>query len=300
LFLLLMAKAMFAFPVQRNPAKPVAENRNYFFGLSGEPPAGTPFSVEASREFADGPGDRFEATRWSVVLMAGRELAAPELARDALAQLCGTYWAPLYGFIRGRGYSVHDAQDLTQGFFCHLIEQRIYARTDQTKGKFRSFLLASVKHFLNDAYGRARALKRGGNYEFLPLHDEQAQAAEASFCRSTAPGLDTAEDRLFERQWAQTLIDTTLGKLTAGYEAEGKGTLFRSLEVFVRGGAAPLPSYEQVSGQLAMPAATVRSHVGRLRARYRELLRAELRRTVETEEEVDQELRELLRVLTAR
>ena len=235
-----------------------------------------------------------------MVLAAGKETAAPNSARDALAQLCATYWSPLYGFIRSRGYAVHDAQDLTQGFFCHLIEHQIYARTDQTKGKFRSFLLASVKHFLNDAYGRARALKRGGDCEFLPLHDEQAQAAEASFCRSTAPGMDTAEDRLFERQWAQTLIDATLGRLKGEYGADGKSALFESLAVFVGGNADALPSYEQLSAQLAMPEGTVRSHVGRLRARYRELLRAELRRTVDTEKEVDEELRELLRVLTAR
>lgn len=256
--------------------------------------------MQPTSDSADGQSDRFEATRWSVVLLAAREAAAPKSAQTALAQLCGTYWAPLYGFIRSRGYSLHDAQDLTQGFFCHLIEHQIYARTDQTRGKFRSFLLASVKHFLADAYGRARALKRGGDCEFLPLHDDLAQAAEASFCRSTAPGLDTAEDRLFERQWAQTLIDATLGKLKEGYEVEGKGALFRTLEVFAGGKTDPPPTYEQLSAQLAMPEVTVRSHVGRLRARYRELLRAELRRTVESEEEVDQELRELLRVLTAR
>ncbi len=131
------------------------------------------------------------------------------------------------------------------------------------------------------------------------MHDEQAQAAEASFCRSTAPGMDTAEDRLFERQWAQTLIDATLGALRAEYEAEDKGALYKSLEVFVGGSPHPLPSYEELAAQLAMPAATVRSHVGRLRARYRELLRAELRRTVDSEDAVDEELRELLRVLTA-
>ena len=249
---------------------------------------------------AGGEGDLFEPTRWSVVLTAAREMAAPESAQRALAELCGTYWTPLYGFVRSRGYSVHDAQDLTQGFFCHFIEQQIYARTDQTKGRFRSFLLASVKHFLNDAHGRARAIKRGGDYEFLPLHDKDAQAAEAAFCRSSVPGMDMAEDRLFERQWAQTLLDITFNQLTAGYEADGKGGLFRSLEVFVRGSADPLPSYEQLSTQLGMPAATVRSHVGRLRVRYRQLLRDELLRTVETEEEVDEELRELLRVMTAR
>ncbi len=244
--------------------------------------------------------DRFEATRWSVVLLAARDAAAQAPAQNALAQLCGTYWSPIYGFIRSRGHSVHDAQDLAQGFFCHLIEHQIYARTDQTKGKFRSFLLASVKHFLNDAHGRARALKRGGECEFLPLHDAQAEAAEASFCRSTVPGQDMAEDRLFERQWAQTLVDATLLRLKDEYEDAGKGALFRSLEVFVGSRADALPAYEELSAQLGMPAVTVRSHVGRLRARYRELLRAELGRTVGTEGEIDQELRELLRVLTAR
>ena len=132
------------------------------------------------------------------------------------------------------------------------------------------------------------------------MHDEQAQAAEASFCRSTAPGMDTAEDRLFERQWAQTLIDTTLGALKDADSRRKARARFTGASKF-SWGAAPVrcPPTKQLAAQLAMPEVTVRSHVGRLRARYRELLRAELRRTVATEEEVDQELRELLRVLTA-
>ncbi len=243
---------------------------------------------------------RFEPTHWSVVLAAAREADAGDAAQAALAQLCRTYWSPLYRFVRGRGYSVHDAQDLTQGFFCYLIERRLYAHTDQTKGKFRSFLLASLKHFLADAYDREHALKRGGACEFLPLHEEQVTAAEAMFQGSTAPGVAAPEDQLFERQWAETLVATALGRLAAEWAAEGKGVLFKTLEVFVRGSAEPPPAYNALARRLRMPEATVRSHVNRLRTRYRAVVRAELRRTVGSKEAVDEELHELLRVLTTR
>lgn len=246
-----------------------------------------------------GSGERFEPTHWSVVLAAGREADTPEPAQTALTELCRTYWPPLYGFVRGRGYSLHDAQDLTQGFFCHLIEHRIYTRVDQTRGKFRSFLLTAIKNFLNNLYEREHALKRGGGCEFLPLHEEQAIAAEVLFQSTTTPEMIVSDDHLFERQWAETLIATTLGRLAAEYEAEGKATLYRALEAFVQGSVEPLPSYEQLGPRLGVPVGTARSHVHRLRARYREILRAELRRTVGSEAEVDGELRELLRVLTA-
>lgn len=247
-----------------------------------------------------GPDGRFEPTHWSVVLAASREADSGDEAQVALAQLCRTYWSPLYGFVRGRGYSVHDAQDLTQGFFCRLIERRLYAHTDQTKGKFRSFLLASLKHFLADAYDREHALKRGGACEFLPLHEEQVTAAEAMFQGSSAPGMPAPEDHLFERQWAETLVATALGRLAAEWAEEGKEALFKTLEVFVRGSAEPPPSYEELARRLKMPEATVRSHVNRMRTRYRAVVRAELRRTVGSKEAVDEELHELLRVLTTR
>jgi DNA-directed RNA polymerase specialized sigma24 family protein len=250
--------------------------------------------------FQEGASERFEPTRWSVILAAGREADAGDSAQSALAQLCRTYWPPLYGFIRGRGYSLHDAQDLTQGFFGHLIEHQIYRRTDQAKGKFRSFLLASAKNFLADTYDRERTGKRGGECEFLPLHDAQAAAAEALFQSTAAPDLRTTEDQAFERQWAETLTAAALGNLAAEFEAEGKGALYQALAIFVRGSTETLPSYDQLAQRLEMPAATIRSHVTRLRARYRVLVRAELRRTVERDEDVDEELRELLRVLTTR
>ncbi len=116
-----------------------------------------------------GQGDPFAPTQWSVVLAAGGTQAEPEAARNALAQLCQTYWPPLYTFVRSRGYAVHDAQDLTQSFFAHLIEHKLYARVDRQKGKFRSFLLASLKNLLADAHDRAQTLKRGGGQEFFCL-----------------------------------------------------------------------------------------------------------------------------------
>jgi RNA polymerase sigma factor (sigma-70 family) len=242
---------------------------------------------------------RFAATRWSVILAAGADEENPGLARAALAELCRIYWAPLYGFIRSRGYPVHDAQDLTQEFFARLIERRIYTQVDQGKGKFRSFLLTSLKNFLTDTYHHKRRLKRGGAYEFLPLPAADAESAETLFQDGAAPGTMVSEDRFFERQWTEALLSTGLTRLAAEYELEGKGHLFQALEVFLVSSAHPLPTHDQLAARLTMPAATVRSHVTRLRARYRSALRAEVRRTVDTEEEVDAELRELLRILTA-
>jgi DNA-directed RNA polymerase specialized sigma24 family protein len=248
----------------------------------------------------DGLTSRFQATHWSVILAAGQAGDAAEPAQRALSQLCQTYWAPLYGYVRSRGYALHDAQDLTQGFFAHLIEHQIYTRADRRKGKFRSFLLASLKNFLLNEHAREQALKRGGACEFLPLHEEQVVAAEALFKSTVVPRGMATEDRLFERQWAETLIRAAFDRLAAEFAAEGKAPLFEALEGFLRTGTHPLPSYDELAARLATPAATIRSHVTRLRARYREVLRAELRCTVDSEAEVDQELQELLRVLTSR
>src|SRR6266567_1973387 len=150
--------------------------------------------------------DLFPPTHWSVVLAAGRGEAEPEVAQAAVAELCQIYWAPLYTFVRSRGCSVHDAQDLTQSFFAYLIEQKIYARADRQKGKFRSFLLASLKNFLADAYDREQTLKRGGGRDFLPLREEQAEEAESLFQTHCGSNNAIGEDRIFERTWAETLV----------------------------------------------------------------------------------------------
>jgi RNA polymerase sigma factor (sigma-70 family) len=239
--------------------------------------------------------DVFPSTHWSVVLAAGRSEAEPEMAGAALAELCKVYWAPLYAFVRSRGHTVHDAQDLTQGFFAYVLEHKVYARADRQKGRFRSFLLASLKNFLADAADRERTLKRGGAQIFLPLHEEQAQEAESLF--QTHSGISN-EDRLFDRGWAEALVTAALDRLSADYKREGKEQLFNELRIFVAGGADPPPTYAELANRLSVAESTLRSHVTRLRARYREALRAEVRRTVDSETQVDQELRELLHVLT--
>lgn len=244
-----------------------------------------------------GQHESFAPTHWSVILAAGRSEAEPELARVALDQLCQTYWAPLYTFVRSRGHAVHDAQDLTQSFFAYLIEHKIYARADQKKGKFRSFLLASLKNFLGHAYDRKKTLKRGGALEFLPLDDERAEAAEAMFQTHCAHEDSPNEDRLFERSWAEAVVDAALERLVTEQKAEGKEKLFAKLRIFLAESVDPLPSYDELSVRLDLPASTLRSQVTRLRARFREFLRAEVRRTVDTDAEVDGELHELFRVL---
>ena len=246
-----------------------------------------------------GQDDPFAPTHWSVIVAAGKSESEPESAAVALRELCQSYWMPLYTFIRTRGYSVHDAQDLTQSFFAHLIEHEIYARADRAKGKFRSFLLASLKNFLADSYSHAHAVKRGGAHDFLPLDEDRAEAAESLFQTHFANGEPNGEDRVFERSWAEALVGAGLERLAAEFQSEGKESLFQQLKVFLTGSADPLPSYDQLVKQMGLPASTLRSHVTRLRTRYRELLRAEVRQTVSSEAEVDGELHELFRVLTS-
>jgi RNA polymerase sigma-70 factor (ECF subfamily) len=245
-----------------------------------------------------GQADPFTATHWSVIVAAGNTQTDPETASAALAQLCQTYWPPLYTYVRSRGYSVHDAQDLTQGFFAYLIEHKIHLRADRQMGKFRSFLLASLKNFLSHAREREQALKRGGGREFIPLDEGRAEEAESLFQTRCSSGESAVpEDKLFERTWAETLVETAMGRLAAAYKAEGKENLFERFRTFLTVGADPLPVYSELAARMAVTESTIRSHVTRLRARYREMLRAEVRRTVDTESEVDEELRELLRVL---
>jgi RNA polymerase sigma factor (sigma-70 family) len=251
--------------------------------------------VKVLERTSHGQSDLFPSTHWSVVIAAGESQAEPEIARAALAQLCQTYWAPLYSFVRSRGYTVHDAQDLTQSFFAYLIEHKIYARADQQKGRFRSFLLVSLKNFLADAFDRERTLKRGGAHNFLPLHEEQAKEAESLFQTHSATN---SEDQIFDRSWADALVAAGLERLSADYKGASKERLFNELRIFLTSGADPPPTYAELAVRLSMTESTLRSHVTRLRARYREALRAEVRRTVNTEAQVDQELHELLRVLT--
>jgi DNA-directed RNA polymerase specialized sigma subunit, sigma24 homolog len=148
--------------------------------------------VKTLAENGSGQSELFPSTHWSVVLAAGRSQAEPELARAALSELCQTYWAPLYNFVRSRGYTVDDAQDLTQSFFAYLIERKIYSRVDRQKGKFRSFLLASLKNFLADASDRQRTLKRGGGQDFCLCTNNRSKMRNQFFRITAARAMKTS------------------------------------------------------------------------------------------------------------
>jgi RNA polymerase sigma-70 factor (ECF subfamily) len=282
--------------VQRNVGAGAARNFNFLVACFSSGFLIQTSDVKALAGNGCRQSDLFPSTHWSVVLAAGRSQAEPTIAHAALAELCQTYWTPLYSFVRSRSYTVHDAQDLTQSFFAYLIEHKIYARVDRQKGRFRSFLLASLKNFLADTADRERTLKRGGGQDLLPLDEEQIKDAELLFQSHNAR---SSGDQIFDRSWAEALVAAGLERLSADFKGESREKLFNELRVFLTSGADPLPTYAELASRLGITESTLRSHVTRLRARYREVLRAEVRRTVDTEAEVDGELHELLRVLTA-
>jgi RNA polymerase sigma-70 factor (ECF subfamily) len=234
-------------------------------------------------------GASFATTHWSVVARCALT-DVPEAA-DALARLCETYWPPIYSFVRRRGYAPSDAQDLTQSFFTFFLRTRAYARTDPLHGKFRSFLLASVKNFLSDNWDRDQAIRRGGEYQFVSLDQEIAETFYDASSES-----DATAERLFELRWAKTLTAGALSTLRQELQAEGKLQLFEQLKSFLMGGSV-VPSYDQAAARTGLPRATVKTHVHRLRQRYREIVRREVARTVSTPHEIDDELRYLCNVL---
>jgi RNA polymerase sigma-70 factor (ECF subfamily) len=237
-------------------------------------------------------GVAFNTTHWSVVAACAWQNGT---ADAALARLCRDYWPPLYTFVR-RGYSSADAQDIVQGFFAHLLKNKAYAKTDRTKGKFRSFLLASLKNYMADVWDRGRALKRGGNYEFLLLDDE-IDEVEALYSRETTSTALTDEQQ-YERSWAAALVTRALEQIRSEFSSGPKAQVFGALKPFLTGGVG-LPSHEAVAKNLNMPIETLRSHLSRLRARYRDFLRQEVARTIGPADDVDEELRHLRTILMA-
>ena len=234
-------------------------------------------------------GASFTTTHWSLIAQSALT-DAPE-ATNALSRLCESYWPPIYSFIRRRGYAPGDAQDLTQSFFAYFLRTKGYARADPAHGKFRSFLLASVKNFLANDWDREQALRRGGDCQFVSLDSE---TAETFYDAAGAPDL-TAE-RLFDLRWATTLTTGALNFLRQELEGEGKVKLFEQLSSFLTGGSV-IPSYDEVSASTGLPRATVKTHVHRLRLRYREIVRGEVGRTVSSPDEIDEELRYLCNIL---
>jgi RNA polymerase sigma factor (sigma-70 family) len=231
----------------------------------------------------------FVTTHWSLVLTAGRN-DTPR-AQNALAKLCQSYWYPLYAYVRRRGHPAADAQDLTQEFFARLLEKNWVVTADRQKGKFRTFLLSAMNHFLADEWDKARAQKRGGGRVPVPL---QFDTAETRYGHE--PADPVTPEQSFERRWALTLLDEVLNRLRTEYEQDGRAELFAALNPCLVGDRTSQP-YAELAVKLGVSEGTIKSAVHRLRQRYRELLRDEIAQTVAGPDEVDEELRHLFAVL---
>jgi len=235
------------------------------------------------------PHPAFVTTHWSLVVSAGRN-DTPH-ARDALEKLCRSYWFPIYAFVRRQGHGPHDAQDLTQEFFARLLEKQQLAAADPARGRFRSFLLASLKHFLANEWDKTRAQKRGGGKILIPVDVATAE---------TSCGLEPADqataEKIFERRWALTLLDQVLRRLRAEYVRDGKENLFEQLKPTLTE-ASRTVAYVEIATRLGTTEGAVKVAVHRLRQRYREVLRAEIADTVANPGEVEDEIRNLFAAL---
>jgi RNA polymerase sigma-70 factor (ECF subfamily) len=228
---------------------------------------------------------QFQTTHWSAVLAAG-DTAGPG-AREALESLCRTYWSPLYGFIRRLGHAPADAQDLTQGFFAHLLQTRLVSKADPLAGRFRSFLLASLKHFLAHEHERASAFKRGGGSPVVSI--DQFEPEE----RWVVEPADTASpESLFDRRWATRQVENALERLRSDYATSDRGPLFDLLKDYVWGDKNSL-TLGEIAARLDLTEEAVKKSVQRLRQRFRDCLRAEIAQTVATPDQIDDELRHL-------
>jgi len=233
---------------------------------------------------------RFVTTCWTEVLLA-REQDAPG-ARDALEHLCRLYWYPIYAHVRQTVNDPHDAEDLTQEFFRLLIEKNYLGAVDRQRGKFRSFLLVAVKRFLINTHKHDTRLKRGGGQKLISL---DLELAENRLQTDLAAGL--SPEQIFERRWAQTILDQTLQQLRQEYVASGKQQLFDALSGFLTE-ESRFGDYTQVADRLGMSASTVAVTVHRLRQRYRQLLREAVRPTVAHAEEIESEVKHLVAALS--
>lgn len=234
---------------------------------------------------------RFTTTQWGLVAAA----AAPTNAesRAALAELCARYWYPLYAYIRHRGYLPSEAEDLTQAFFAMLLEKRTLKRADPSRGRFRSYLLGTLKHFLAGDTARARVAKRGGGRRPISL-----DAGDAEGRLRVDPVDRQSPDRLFDRHWALTVLNLTLTELRDQYVREGKQQLFERLQPCLAG-RDPDVTYQQLATELGMTEGAVKVAMHRLRRRYGELVRRQIAHTVPSLADIDDEIRQLFTALRA-
>lgn len=247
------------------------------------------------RSSADHCGSRppgavsFAVTRWSVVLSASRSDSAG--AREAMEQLCRAYWRPIYTFVCHRGHNPEDAQDLTQGFFVRLLSKNYLGSAGPSKGRFRTFLLAALRHFLANEWDKANAKKRGGGHVFVSL---------SGAFTDTSSGLEPLDNEtaevLFDRSWALTLLERVLAQLREEHVRDGKAEFFDQLKSTLTGERTSLP-YADIGARLGLSEGAVKVAVHRLRQRYRQLLREEIAHTVSGPEQIEEEIRALFAAL---
>jgi RNA polymerase sigma-70 factor (ECF subfamily) len=231
------------------------------------------------------PGDIFATTHWTVVLAAGKR-STPQSDR-ALEELCRAYWFPLYAYVRRRGHTKEDAEDLTQAFFARFLEKNYLAGLSAERGRFRAFLLASLKHFLINDWKKSQCQKRGGGEALLSL---DWQTADTKF--QVAATAEPSPDKAFDREWALALLAKVIERLQKKCEADGKAKLFAQLKMFLTAGKDGTAQAE-VAKALGMEEGAVRVAIHRLRKRYRQLLRDEIAQTLADAADVDEEMRAL-------
>jgi RNA polymerase sigma-70 factor (ECF subfamily) len=236
-------------------------------------------------------GARFAATSWTNV-MAAQQQGSPE-AEAALERLCRTYWYPLYAYLRRKGHDPHKAQDLTQEFLYRLIKENYLGAADRRRGKFRSFLLASLNHFVSNQRDYERAVKRGGRFNFVSLDDDQSETRYTK-----EPASDLSPEKIFERNWFLALFDGALNRLREEQASAGKLGLFDELQKYVIEDAEP-GDYNATASQVNMTPNAVAVAVHRLRERYKKLVYEEVVSTVADDSEVEEELHRFFAVMEA-
>jgi len=234
-------------------------------------------------------GTDFTTTHWSMVIAAGDSSPA---ALPALQKLCAAYWYPLYAYVRRQGHGVEDAEDLTQEFFARMLERRYFRLADRNRGRFRTFLLTSLKHFLINEWAKANREKRGGGQKLLSIDDSKMETRFRA-----EPVAQQPPDKVYERQWALVLLERVLNQLQSELVGEGRGEWFEELKPFLTG-IEEASSCAEASRRMGITEGTLRVRVYRLRQRYRELLKKEVSQTVEDSALVEEEIRHLISALS--
>lgn len=248
-------------------------------------------SIDLESSAPQGTHAQFQSTHWSLVLQAG-DTALPQ-AQDALAKLCQSYWFPLYAFVRRKGNDSHQAKDLTQGFFLHLLESKLIKQAEREKGRFRTFLLTSLENFINDEWRRQKAAKRGGRVVTFSIDEDEAEKMYGSLPQQQADPTQT-----FDRAWAATVVEQALEELQQAYIDKGKLEVYQVLKRSVTG-RLPSSSYAEEAAKLGLTKEALQVYLSRFKDAFGKAIRAEIRRIVKTQAEIEDELKYLMKAWAA-